>query len=150
MRWFYLLFFAVPIAEMYLLITVGGIIGPLPTVAAVMLTAVIGVALLRRQGLATLTRAQQRMQVGEMPAEEMLEGVGLALAGAFLLTPGFITDTAGFVLLVPGLRRAIVAPLASSLVPVGPGMAGSRQAGPGATGRAPGDVIEGEYERKPD
>lgn len=148
MRWFYLLFFAVPIAEMYLLITVGGIIGPLPTVAAVMLTAVIGVALLRRQGLATLTRAQQRMQVGEMPAEEMLEGIGLALAGAFLLTPGFITDTAGFVLLVPGLRRAIVAPLAASFVPVGPS-AGPRS-GAGQAGRRapPGDVIEGEYEKK--
>lgn len=133
---------------MYLLISIGGRIGALPTVALVMLTAVIGVFLLKRQGLATFARAQQRLQEGAVPAEEMMEGVGLALAGAFLLTPGFVTDTAGFLLLVPALRRRMVRPLASRLMP-----AGSAERGPispGSVSSGPnGDVIEGEYEKRP-
>ena len=93
---------------MYLLIEVGGYIGTLPTIAAVMITAVIGVALLRRQGLATLTRGMSRLQRGELPAREMVEGLLLAVAGALLLTPGFVTDAVGFVLLTP-VTRALIA-----------------------------------------
>lgn len=93
---------------MYLLIEVGGYIGTLPTIAAVMITAVIGVALLRRQGLATLTRGMGRLQRGELPAREMVEGLLLAVAGALLLTPGFVTDAVGFVLLTP-ITRGLIA-----------------------------------------
>ena len=93
---------------MYLLIEVGGYIGTLPTIAAVMITAVVGVALLRRQGLATLTRGMSRLQRGELPAREMVEGLLLAVAGALLLTPGFVTDAVGFVLLAP-ITRALIA-----------------------------------------
>lgn len=132
---------------MYLLISIGGRIGALPTVALVMLTAVIGVFLLKRQGLATFARAQQRMQEGAVPAEEMMEGVGLALAGAFLLTPGFVTDAAGFLLLLPALRRRIVRPLAQRLMPIAPGQRGPVPPGSGRPG-ADGDVIEGEYEER--
>ncbi len=144
----YLLFFIVPIVEMYLLISIGGRIGALPTVALVMLTAVIGVFLLKRQGLATFARAQQRLQEGAVPAEEMLEGVGLALAGAFLLTPGFVTDAAGFLLLLPPLRQRMVRRLASRLVPVGSAERGPIT--PGSVSPGPeGDVIEGEFEKRP-
>lgn len=94
---------------MYLLITVGGYFGALPTVGLVMLTALIGVALLRRQGLATLMRAQDNMQRGVLPAREMAEGIMLAVAGALLLTPGFVTDAFGFALLTPAFRGWLAA-----------------------------------------
>ncbi|MDX1589433.1 MAG: FxsA family protein [Oleiphilaceae bacterium] len=102
---FLIAFIVLPIVEMVVLIEVGGIIGALNTVGLVLLTAVIGAALLRHQGLATLTRANQRMASGEMPAREMAEGMLLAIGGALLLTPGFITDGIGFLCLVPGSRH---------------------------------------------
>ena len=71
---------------MYLLIEVAGYIDVWPTIGLVMLTAVIGVALLKRQGLATLTRGMGRLNAGEMPAREMAEGILLAIAGALLIT----------------------------------------------------------------
>ncbi len=111
---------------MYLLITVGGYLGALPTVGLVMLTALIGVALLRRQGLAMLMRAQDNMQRGVLPAQEMAEGIMLAVAGALLLTPGFVTDAFGFALLTPAFRRW----LAGRVLQRGP--------------HAPADIIEGE------
>ena len=89
------LFIAVPILEIYLLIQVGEAIGAGWTILLVVLTAVIGVWLLRIQGLSTLTRAQQRLQENQLPAREILEGMALVVAGALLLTPGFFTDTVG-------------------------------------------------------
>ena len=106
-----LVFFLTPIAEMYLLIEVADIIDAWPTIGLVMLTAIIGVALLKRQGLATLTRGMNRLNQGEVPAREMAEGLLLAVAGALLLTPGFITDTVGFVLLFPPSRMVIASAL---------------------------------------
>jgi UPF0716 protein FxsA len=102
-----LLFFLMPIVEMYLLFTVAGYIDALPTVALVMLTAVIGVFLLKRQGLATLTRGVGRMNSGQVPGQEIAEGILLGIAGALLITPGFVTDTIGFLLLFPPSRMSI-------------------------------------------
>ena len=99
-----LVFFFTPSAEMYLLIEVAGYIDVWPTIGLVMLTAVIGVALLKRQGVATLTRGVSRLNAGEVPATEMAEGILLAVAGALLITPGFFTDTVGFLLLFPPTR----------------------------------------------
>lgn len=101
------LFILVPILEIYLIITVGGHIGPPLTILLIIGTAVIGIALLRMQGLATMQRFQQQMQQGELPAVTMLEGMLLFLAGALLLTPGFFTDSIGFMLLIPPIRKAI-------------------------------------------
>lgn len=109
MQLFFLMFLITPIMEMYLLIKVGGWIGALPTIGLVALTAVIGVALLRQQGFATLLRGQQRLAEGQLPAQEMMEGFALAVGGALLLTPGFVTDSFGFALLLPFSRRALVA-----------------------------------------
>ena len=81
MGFWFLLFFVTPILEMYLLIEVGSYIGALYTIGLVMLTAVIGLALLRVQGLATLTRGMDRLQRGELPAQEVAEGLLLAVAG---------------------------------------------------------------------
>jgi len=104
----FLIFVAVPICEMLLLFEVADHIGGLQTVGLVMLTAVIGIQVLKQQGLSTITRAQQRLDSGELPAQEIMEGLFLAVGGAFLLTPGFITDTVGFLCLIGPTRRTMV------------------------------------------
>ena len=103
-----LIFIIIPLIELYVIITVGEQIGAFWTIVLVLLTAVIGVNLLRFQGMSTLTRAQMNMARGQVPAMEMMEGVALAAAGIMLITPGFITDTLGFLLLIPVSRRAII------------------------------------------
>jgi len=104
----FLIFVAVPICEMLLLFEVADHIGGLQTVGLVMLTAVIGIQVLKQQGLSTITRAQQRLDSGELPAQEIMEGLFLAVGGAFLLAPGFITDTVGFLCLIGPTRRTMV------------------------------------------
>ncbi|MFI2811518.1 MULTISPECIES: FxsA family protein [Microbulbifer] len=146
MRPLLLLFIVVPIIEMWLLITVGQQIGALPTIGLVLLTAVVGLAMLRRQGLSTVMRAQQKMQAGELPAREMAEGIFLAVGGALLLTPGFFTDALGFACLVPGLRQLLLGRFLNRVIVV-------RSYGPRGPGagpyRRPGDddIIEGDYSR---
>lgn len=108
LRIFFVLFITLPLAELYVLIKVGGTIGGLPTIALCLLTAAIGGFLIRWQGMSTLIDAQRRFAHGELPAEHGLHGLMIALAGIFLFTPGFITDTIGFLLLVPPLRTLII------------------------------------------
>jgi UPF0716 protein FxsA len=136
-------FLAVPIVEIYLLIQVGQVIGAGWTILLVVLTAVIGVWLLRIQGLSTLTRAQRRLQENELPAREILEGMALVVAGAFLLTPGFFTDTLGFLLLFPP-TRIWLASLAASRMIVSTALHGQPLHGQANPGRSnPGDPLQG-------
>lgn len=107
MRFLFIFFILVPLTEMLLLFEVSDRIGAFPTLGMVVATAVIGVQILKRQGFATLTRAKQRLESGQLPAQEIVEGMLLAAAGALLLTPGFLTDTIGFVFLTGPLRRPI-------------------------------------------
>ena len=147
-----LLFFIIPIVEMYLLIEVAQQIEVLPTVFLVMLTAVIGVAMLRQQGFSTLTRGISRLNQGELPAMEMFEGILLAVAGAFLITPGFLTDAIGFMLTLGPTRRIFARLLLHRFkLRSVPGFTAQRdqekysmhgKADPNAT------VIEGEFEKK--
>lgn len=109
MRYLLLLFISLPILEMWLLIEVGARVGAISTIALVFLTALIGLALLRKEGSKTLLRVNQQIEQGQLPAKEILEGVMLAVAGALLLTPGFITDAIGFACLIPLSRHLIVA-----------------------------------------
>jgi UPF0716 protein FxsA len=104
---FFILFVVLPVAELMILIKVGGLIGILPTVGLILSTAFIGATMLRRQGIETLMRANQRLQEGQIPAVEVFQGFLLALGGAFLLTPGFITDALGFALLLPRIRASL-------------------------------------------
>jgi len=104
MRFLLLLFIAMPIIEMWLLISVGAEIGALATIGLVLATALIGAGLLRHQGLQTLWSVQRKLAEGQMPAREIFSGIILAVSGALLLTPGFVTDALGFAALVPGLR----------------------------------------------
>ena len=107
MQILFILFIIVPIVEMLILIEVGSFIGAFYTVLLVLLTAIIGINLLKRQGLSTFMRANQKMHSGQMPLSEIGEGMMLAIAGALLLTPGFVTDTIGFILLTPGFRSTV-------------------------------------------
>lgn len=100
-----LLFMLIPIVEMWILIEVGGWIGALPTIGLVVLTATIGLSLLKQQGLSTLMRARRKMDEGAIPASELVSGVMIAVGGALLLTPGFVTDALGFALLIPQTRQ---------------------------------------------
>tara|TARA_R110002073_G_scaffold34905_3_gene102780 strand:- start:298 stop:765 length:468 start_codon:yes stop_codon:yes gene_type:complete len=138
---------------MMLLFEVSDRIGPWPTLGLVVATAVIGVQILKRQGLATLTRASQRLQAGQLPAQEIVEGMLLAAAGALLLTPGFVTDSIGFILLTGPLRR----PIARSIVQSGmvKAMGGSASVGSfgfrSGSGRPNGpNVYEGDYSEEVD
>jgi UPF0716 protein FxsA len=159
------LFVVIPLVELYLIIKVGSLIGALWTVILVLLTAVIGVQLLRFQGFSTLNRARRSMEMGQLPAMEMMEGMALAVGGALLITPGFLTDTLGFLCLVPATRRAMIrwimrhgnvqAGVHVSGAGFGRGYSGGGRSrhGDGVQREDPsaqrgGRVIEGEYDRK--
>lgn len=101
------LFVVGPIAEIYLLLTVGGLVGVWPVVFACIATAVLGGFILRLQGLAALDAARRDLDAGRAPVEAAADGVFLIVAAPFLMTPGFITDAIGFLLLVPQVRRWI-------------------------------------------
>jgi len=103
-----LLFLTVPLVEIYFLISVGQVIGAIPTVFMVVFTAILGAMLLRAQGLSTLQRVQAASARGEIPALEMMEGLMLLVGGALLLTPGFFTDAIGFICLISPLRQALI------------------------------------------
>jgi UPF0716 protein FxsA len=108
MRLLLTIFIVMPILEMWILISVGGHIGAVNTILLVLLTAVVGIALLRAQGFETLWRGREKLQQGRVPAQEMAEGIILAVSGALLLTPGFVTDVVGFIGLVPVSRKALI------------------------------------------
>ncbi|WP_316858398.1 FxsA family protein [uncultured Cohaesibacter sp.] len=103
------LLLAVPILEICVFILLGQQIGVVYTLLGILLTAMIGTVLLRHQGFALFGQAQQQMNAGKLPGRELAHGVMLLAAGLLLLTPGFVTDTFGFLLLVPAIRDAIFA-----------------------------------------
>jgi UPF0716 protein FxsA len=140
-----LLFFTIPLLEITVLLQVGSAIGVLPTIAMVVLTAVIGAGLIRAQGIATLGRVRLELERGELPAVGIIEAAMFLVAGALLLTPGFVTDAIGFLILVPPLRRRVIHSfLARRVVATGAAPA-SGQSGPGQA-----RVIEGEFRREDD
>ena len=148
---FFVLFLVIPIIEIYLLIKVGEQIGALLTIFFVVLTAVIGAGLLRQQGLSTLARFQKNLSNGKIPAQELVEGILLAVGGALLMTPGFVTDTMGFLCLLPFRRKYIADNIIKrSSVKFSAGISG--EFGNGMGGAAGGfhsdkddDVFEGEF-----
>ena len=147
--WF-LAFFSIPIVEMYLLIEVAKRIEALPTILLVMLTAVLGVSLIRQQGLSTLTKGIRRLNQAEIPAAEIIEGVLLAVAGAFLITPGFLTDLIGFMIIIPITRRITALMLLKRMAARADFRTNDSdlRGGSNKTRDASGSVIEGEYEKK--
>ncbi|MFZ3590716.1 FxsA family protein [Bacillus sp. DJP31] len=97
----------VPAMEIGLLIVAGNVIGTIPTVLLIISTGVIGAWLAKKQGLRAIGQVQQQIQNGQMPGEVIVDGLCILVGGVLLLTPGFITDTIGFILLFPGGRKLV-------------------------------------------
>lgn len=104
----FLLFIAVPIAEIAIFIQAGQIIGIIPTILLTIATAVAGSVLLRIQGFTALNRFSASVQKGEMPVGAVMDGAGIMAGGLLLLTPGLLTDTLGLLLFVPFFRQALM------------------------------------------
>jgi UPF0716 protein FxsA len=102
-----LLLIGTPLLEIAVFIEVGGLIGLGPTLALVILTAVVGTWQLRTQGLATLARARAQLDKGELPTRELFDGACVLVSGVLLLTPGFVTDLLGLLLFLPPIRSAL-------------------------------------------
>lgn len=136
-----LLFFLVPLVEIYLLIEIGGVIGVGWTIFAVVFTAVLGAFLVRRQGFSTVNRIRSQLDQGQLPAVEMFEGLFLLVAGALLLTPGFFTDAIGFACLTPPLRRSIIEYVMAR------GIVSNAQGTPPKADKESRKTIDGEYRR---
>lgn len=104
---FFIIFLIIPLIEIGLFISVGEEVGVLNTLLLCFATAVVGSILVRYQGLETLFSARKAMEQHDLPVQEMFDGVCLLVAGLMLITPGFFTDTVGFILLVPPIRAVL-------------------------------------------
>src|SRR4051795_7435484 len=110
-----LIFIVVPLAELYVIIQVGNLIGLVPTLVLLLLDAILGSMLLRHQGRAAWIRFNRALAEGRLPHKEVFDGVLVIMGGALLITPGFLTDILGLILLIPP-TRALVRAIASRFV----------------------------------
>jgi UPF0716 protein FxsA len=101
------LIIVVPALEIWLLISIGQYIGPWLTIILIILTGILGAWLAKYQGLEALRNAQQKMSYGQMPGEVIIDGLCILVGGVLLLTPGFISDSIGFFLLIPATRNIV-------------------------------------------
>lgn len=139
----FLLFTLVPLVELALLIRIGEWLGVGPTVGLVVGTGIVGAWLARQEGVRTWTAVRSRLESGQMPGEELAHAFLVVVAGAFLVTPGVLTDAAGLAMLVGPLRSRVISALRSRFeervrsgqVRIGFG----RWPGPGGSGRSPGE-----------
>jgi UPF0716 protein FxsA len=104
MRYLLLLLIIIPAGEIAFLMVSGRMIGIFPTIALIILTGVVGAYLAKKQGLETIRKAQEQLRFGNMPGEEIMDGICIIFGGALLLAPGFITDFMGLLLLLPPTR----------------------------------------------
>jgi len=159
----FVLFVIVPIIEIFVLMQVGAVLGAWPTIAIVIATAWLGAKHVRQQGLATMQSVQNKMAVGDMPSEDIVTGLLLLIAGVLLVTPGFVTDFFGLSLLVPSVRKSLIASvqqhLATSTTQSGSVFFHHQQSHSShqsfeqneafsKQSKSNSDVIEGEFERK--
>jgi len=105
MRYLFLFIVIVPAAEIAMLLLSGKTIGIWPTILVILATGIIGAYLAKREGLQTLQKAQDQMRLGQIPGSAVLDGICILIGGILLLTPGFITDITGFLLLFPPTRK---------------------------------------------
>ncbi|MFC4403683.1 FxsA family protein [Gracilibacillus xinjiangensis] len=106
-RWIFIAILVMPALEIGVMIWAGGQVGPWWVVLLIVLTGIAGAWLAKKQGLETVRKAQQAMQMGQSPQEEIFDGLCILIGGIVLLTPGFITDAFGFVLLIPSTRKPV-------------------------------------------
>lgn len=105
MKYFFLFLIIVPAAEIGLLLVSGQTIGVWPTISLIILTGFLGAYLAKQQGLETLRKTQEQLRMGRMPGDAVLDGVSIIIGGTLLLTPGFVTDALGIMLLAPPTRK---------------------------------------------
>ncbi len=144
--------------EIFVLVKVGSFLGAWPTIALVIVTALIGSALVRSQGLQLVKQLQQRIAQGETPGQQLIEGMMLIITGVLLVTPGFVTDFCGLLILQPGIRARLAQAILAN-VKLKPVMQSGFHGGAfnadsfqhsSSQRKVDDDVIEGEFERKDD
>jgi UPF0716 protein FxsA len=146
----FVIFIVIPLIEIVLFIQIGGEIGILTTLLLTFITALIGSFLVRSQGLRTLLSARGALEKGGMPLQQIFDGICIAVAGALLITPGFLTDFIGFALLVPRLRHLLQAKTAHHFKGGFTYSSGQARRSGQNNARRPhdeDDIIEGEYEK---
>jgi UPF0716 protein FxsA len=143
------LFIVVPILEIGVFIQVGKWIGLWPTLGGIVMTALIGVALVRYQGFSVLKKAQSSVNEGRFPVAEVFDGLCLFIAGALLLMPGFLTDIVGFLLLVPPVRAILRRIVGSRMVASGRVEVWADGPPPPSRNRG-GIIIDADYEHVPE
>lgn len=146
--WLFAIFVAVPILEIALFIQVGGWLGLWPTLAIVVATAALGTVLVRRQGLAEISRLQRSLETLDDPTRPLAHGAMILASGLLLLTPGFFTDALGFSLLVPGIREAVLVQIRKR-VKVQSFRMGGHAADPRRAPPARDDIIDADYVEMP-
>lgn len=107
MRYLILLLILIPAGEIGVLLLSGEIIGIVPTILMIIFTGIVGAYLAKKQGLETIRRAQEQLNRGMIPGEALLDGICILVGGVLLLSPGFITDVFGIVLLAPPTRKYV-------------------------------------------
>lgn len=107
MRYLLLLLIVLPAAEIGVLLYSGKLLGILPTIFMIVLTGIVGAYLAKRQGLKAIREFQEQVSYGIMPGEALLDGICILIGGVLLLTPGFISDVMGFILLAPPTRKPV-------------------------------------------
>jgi UPF0716 protein FxsA len=148
MRAFLVLFLLFPILELAVLIKVGGAIGVLPTLLLLVAAGVLGMLCLRLAGFATALRARERLARGELPDQEVLEGLLIAVGGGLLLLPGFISDALGLLCLLPFTRRLLVNKLRQRAAVQAMRQRAFFDDQAARSGQTHPRVLEGEYERR--
>lgn len=143
---FFIIFIVIPMAEILLFMAVGEQVGFLTTLFLAFLTAVIGGWIVKYQGLNTLAHIRMALDRGQVPLDELFDGICLIIAGATLITPGFLTDFIGFTLLVPPARNLMRHMIRTHTSWGVEGFASSTHERSAAT-PPPGDIIEGDFER---
>ena len=148
MRAFLFLFLLFPVVELAVLIKVGSSIGVLPTLLLVIGSAMLGSLLLRVAGVATAWRAREKLARGELPEQEMLEGLLIAVGGGLLLLPGFISDLFGLLCLLPFTRRLLIGKLRRRAEEQALRQRAFFDDAAARSGQSHPNVIEGEYQRR--
>lgn len=149
MPFFTLFFLIMPMIEIAVFIAVGQHIGVMSTIGLAFLSAIMGGILIKHQGLTTLLAVHHATRSGKLPLTEIFDGICIVTAGALLITPGFVSDSVGFALLMPPVR-ALLRRFIREHTNWGMDMSQSRFEGPQRPGPTPPGVIEGEFERVED
>ncbi|MEV5002121.1 FxsA family protein [Nocardioides sp. LML1-1-1.1] len=139
-----LVFLVVPVLEIYVLIQVGQVIGPWWTILLLVLDSILGTWLIKREGRRAWDALRERVETGRMPHRELADGALIVLGGALMLSPGFVTDAFGILLILPFTRplfRSLLTSYAVSRVSI---RAYPGAGGPGNATRPGPDVVQGE------